>query len=101
LKAVLASGKEEPFDPGSFIAILHRGQHHLLLVRFAFDPHKRAAFAGLLATCADLHNAKAPPEERIIGFFVERRTWNFRENRDDPLFGTTIEKVAFPLIGVR
>jgi hypothetical protein len=101
LKAVLASGKEEPFDPGRFITILHRGQHRLLLVRFAFDPHKRAVFSQLLATCARLHNTKAPPGEEILGFLMERRTWNFRENRDDPHFGTTVEKVAFPLTADR
>jgi hypothetical protein len=101
LKAVLASGKEEPFDPGSFITILHRGQHRLPLSRFAFDPHKRAVFSGMLAACARLHNAKAPPGEQIVGFLIERRTWNFRDNRDDPHFGTTFEKVAFQLTGAR
>ena len=97
LRAVLASGKEEPFDPGRFITVLHRGQHRLPLSRLAFDPEKRRVFSELLATCARLHSAQVPPEERIIGFLVEFRTWNFREDRDDPHFGATVETVGFPL----
>lgn len=60
------------------------------------DPHDRERLDDLFQRIMDLHNAHEPPERKITGFVVERRTWDWRAAPRDAHVGRLIGNYVYP-----
>jgi len=60
------------------------------------DPRDRERLDDLFQRIMDLHNAHEPPERKITGFVVERRTWDWRAAPRDAHVGRLVGNYVYP-----
>lgn len=63
------------------------------------DPRERQRLDDLFQRIIDLRNARAPRERRIVGFVVQRRSWDWRAAPSDPRAGRLIDDYVYPPLG--
>jgi hypothetical protein len=60
------------------------------------DARSERRLDDLFQRAMDLHNAHAAPDRKIVGFVVDRRTWDRRASPSDPRGGRLLGHYAYP-----